>query len=96
MCVHTPGQGPDGEWLIGLPFRFEGRLWGLVADGDREPETALKLHGVALTHVGRELSAVADIQPVPQYARDLERFFRSHHNVRMVEADGPRNDAGTA
>ena len=85
---------PEEQRVVFDAFRFQGRLWNWEADNDRVPATELKIHGVALTRAGVELSAAVDVLPMGPFTKELQRFFKSH-NLRMVEVTDPGNDFGT-
>ena len=61
----------------------------------------LKIEGVALTHSGRELFRIVQVEPMDEYSAALAQFFKSK-GFRMVEIpDGqPRvvdvNDIATS
>ena len=64
------------DQLVQVPFRFQDRYWILVPDRPRSPDKIFKLSGVALTTSGRELSKVADVQPLDEFAREVMAHFR--------------------
>ena len=57
-----------------FPFRYQRHNWILVPTNGHK-EAALKLHGVALTRAGRQLSRVVECAPMNEYTRDLHKFF---------------------
>ena len=60
--------------IVRLPLRYQGQNWVLLpASGHKK--VALKLHGVALTRAGRQLSRVVECAPMNEYTRDLHKFF---------------------
>ena len=73
MCVAR--TGPGQQQVVDVPFRFQGCLWGLVTINDRDPSTEVKVHGVALTRAGVELSAAVDVLPMESFTRELKGFF---------------------
>ena len=82
MCVAR--TGPGQQQVVDAPFRFQGRLWGLVAINDQDPSTEVKVHGVALTRAGVELSAAVDVLPMESFTRELKGFFEMR-DLLMVE-----------
>ena len=48
----------------------------------------VRLHGVALTSSGRELSHIVHIEPTEEYTRDLIAFFKTK-NLQMTEVKTP-------
>ena len=80
-----------------FPFRFQDRYWILNPINERTPTKEFRLHGVALSQPGRELSKIVELKPVDKFSRDLDIFFESN-NLRMTEVEidrsgnyGPRN-----
>ena len=68
-------------------FQHQGREWALVSPSNQQAATSFKLHGVALTVSGRELSAVVDTIAVPGFLERLRKFFASKRlEVRDVTA----------
>ena len=72
-----------------VPFRFQGRYWALLAINGRAIGEEFRVHGVALTRVGEELSRIVDLEQMEQFAEDLERSLVSRHNLRMVQVPDP-------
>lgn len=64
-------------WTVRVPFMYQGRNWGLVPNDEEDDKVQKKLrvHGVALTVAGRELSRVIDLVSVPSYDEALVSFF---------------------
>ena len=71
-----------------LPFSFQGRYWVLIPPSERALGKDFKLHGVALTRSGQELSRVVDLAPMSEYAQALMEFFQTK-NLKMTEVGGP-------
>ena len=68
-----------------FPIRYQGQNWVLLpANGHKE--AALKLHGVALTRAGRQLSRVVECAPMNEYTRDLHKFFEKKR-LKMSRID---------
>ena len=65
-----------------MPMHYQSQKWALIPD---QPETdqspvyskELRLNGVALSRVGRELLPIVDIDPVDLYTKALEDFFKT-------------------
>ena len=79
------GRTGAGLQFVHIPVRYRDRYWVLKRTSGTPP-SEFKLHGVALTRSGVELSSVVDIQPVPEYSEALTKFFESK-NLRMVGVD---------
>ena len=73
--------------LVQLPFKFQGQFWVLKHINERELGTEFRVHGVALTRAGRELSKIVEIEPMPEFAQDLEKAFISKYKLQMVRQD---------
>ena len=69
-----------------LSFHHEEREWILVPEGSWAPDNGFKVHGVALSTSGKELSAVVEREPVPEYTAQLKEFFLKR-KLRMVLVD---------
>lgn len=77
-----PIQGPNAR--LHYPFRFQGKFWILNSTVQAATLNELKIHGVALTRSGQELSKVVELETVEQYALDLRMYFKKM-NLSMVE-----------
>lgn len=83
LCIARAGSGQQQE--VTVPFQFQGRLWGLTPiSDDISVKSKVKVHGVALTRAGIELSAAVDVLPAGSFTRELKGFFEGLH-LRMVE-----------
>ena len=71
-----------------LPFRHQGRYWGLKSSTERAEGNEFRVNGVGLSNVGQELFHIIDQVPVPQYTQDLKEFFKKQ-NLQMLEAPAP-------
>ena len=78
----------SGRKVVPVPFRFQGRYWAFEAFNGRTPGEEFKVHGVALTRVGGELSRIVDIEPMEQFFEDLKEALGSR-NLRMAEVPDP-------
>ncbi len=74
----------DPPHLAHIPFRFQNRYWRLVPIGKRDPNSEIKLNGVALTISGRELSNVIDLEPMDKFLHVLIGYFQQC-NLQMKE-----------
>ena len=71
---------------VRIPFSFQGRNWVLLPTTERAIAQELKIHGVALTRSGRELSRIVDLAPMNEYTQALTKFFKEK-NLQMIEVD---------
>ena len=69
------------------PFSFQGKYWILTSTVQAAPLEELKIHGVALTKSGQELSKVIELESVGDYAEKLQKYFLSME-LTLVEAAG--------
>lgn len=67
-----------------MPLTFQGRHFTLEPTDRTVVNKVIKMHGVALTKSGRELSKIVNVEPVGKYLQDLALFFQ-HRGLRMVE-----------
>ena len=67
-----------------LPFQHQGKYWILSPTPERNNNSDLRLSGVMLSRVGRELFRIVDQDPMPAYTEDLKKFF-AEQNLSMVE-----------
>ena len=81
MCVAQNG-------LINLPFKFQNDHWGLLSPTPRPVDQELRLHGVALSRSGRELSSIVDVEFNERYATALNTFFE-RQGLTMVKSSKP-------
>ena len=62
-------QVAHGMKQVVLPFRHQGTLWALEPHAPRKPGTEFRVHGVALSHAGREpeccINLLGVCSPVP-------------------------------
>ena len=58
-----------------LPFHHQDRKWVLLPDAPQDSTNELRISGVALSHVGKELSMIVEQEPVPKYTERLKKFF---------------------
>ena len=73
LCVAP--QYVEGRKPVTVPFHYQGELWVLVPESHRNPDAKFKVHGVALSLGGRELSRLVDQEPVSNYTELFSKFF---------------------
>ena len=66
------------------PFRHQGKFWALLPSSDRDNTPEFKLSGIGLSRVGRELFRIVDQDPMPEYTKDLKKYF-ADQKLQMVE-----------
>ena len=84
--VFPSGRNPV---KVGIPFSFQGRNWVLLSTTERAIGQELRIHGVALTRSGQELSRIVDLAPMNEYTQALTKFFKEK-NLQMIEIDSSR------
>ena len=67
-----------------LPFRHQERSWILFPLPEWNKGQELRISGVALSRVGRELFCIVDQDSMEDYTKDLKQFF-ARQNLQMVE-----------
>ena len=67
-----------------MPLIFQGRHFALEPTSRASVGKEIKMHGVALTKSGRELSRIVRVEPVDKYLQELDRYFHKR-GLRMVE-----------
>ena len=72
--------------LIRIPFSFQNRYWVLVPTSQHDWNKEFKLHGVALTKSGEELSRIVGLEPMEEFVRDLIKYFHKK-NLQMTEVN---------
>ena len=86
-CRASIGLSSNNEsQLIRTPFQFQGRYWVLTPKKSHAVGKIFKLHGVALTRVGRQLSRIVDSEPMNEYVQALLKFFETR-GLSMTETD---------
>ena len=89
ICVGIPGpsfgQNPS---VFRVPFRFQEKYWVLVPVDQIVTGAELRIHGVALTQAGGELSRIVKCQPMPIFHQVVADFFASR-NLVMTEVEDP-------
>ena len=66
-----------------LPIKYQCRQWKLVRSTENK-QSEFRIHGVALSMVGRELFSVVDQVENSTYTRNLNQFFEKK-NMKMVQ-----------
>ena len=69
---------------VTLPFRHQEQQWVLLPTADWKIREELKVSGVALSHAGRELFSIVDLNRMEKYTEDLKKFF-AEQKLQMVE-----------
>ena len=84
-CITVwPSEREEEMWVV--PFSFQGKYWLLKPMSKRNAKQEFRLHGVALTASGQELSMVVERSPDVAFADDLKQFF-STRKLQMVQVD---------
>lgn len=80
ICVaDTNNQFPSA-------FKYQGKSFGLLPQGERDQNASLLLHGVALSKSGKELLNVIDILSDENYTAELIEYFQNQ-KLQMVEVN---------
>jgi Protein of unknown function (DUF2806) len=74
--------------VVPLPFKYQGKLFGLIKNDEQYQNTEFRLDGVALSKSGKELLNVIDILPVEEYTMALKTFFENL-KFQMVQINIP-------
>lgn len=80
-CIEVSGEKIQG---ICMPLIFQGRHFTLEPTSKASFGKVIKMHGVALTLSGRELSKIVKVEPEVEYSQELARYFQQR-SLRMVE-----------
>ena len=81
VCQYEEGTNP-----VAFPFHYQGQSWVLIPESPWNPKRKFKVHGVALSLAGQELSRIVVCEPVPKYTELLSTFFQKK-KLRMELAD---------
>ena len=65
-----------GQPLLYMPFGYQGKEWVLRPTSKKKAGNKLRIHGVALTQSGRELSRIVEVEPVDEYSKELAEFLK--------------------
>ena len=85
-CRVLPGLE---QQAICVPFKHQGRYWLLMPVSNNARDVAnktIRVHGVALTQAGRELSTIVEVKPMAEYTARLAKYFGGQ-GFRMTEVD---------
>lgn len=74
--------------VLCMPLAFEGRHWNLTPISSESLGKKIKMHGVALTKAGRELSRIVKVDPVEKYSQELMRYFQQRGFQMLQGGDG--------
>ena len=72
----------------------QGVRWECDIQEKVKKSVSVKLHGVAITVAGCELSRVVSQEPLPKYTEALKRFLHGTFQLRMRHAEGAGADVG--
>lgn len=78
-----------GQQAVCIPFSHQGQYWSLMPtsnDVKSVLDNKIRVHGVVLTQVGRELSRIVEVTPMTAYTEKLARYFEGQ-GFRMTEVD---------
>ena len=88
MCIGIPKPSSGQSLLVNsTPFRFQKKYWVLTPSDQWVVENEYKVHGVAFTQVGKELSKIVECIAMPAYHQALVDFFLSQ-NLMMIKVNG--------
>ena len=73
-----------GKHTVFLPFGFQGKHWILMPKSNGKTGKNLRIHGVALTRSGMELSRIVEIEPVEEFSKALSQYLEKE-GYRMVK-----------
>ena len=76
----------DAQEVLRIPFCFQGKCWILAATSAGVHGKEFRLHGVALTKSGQELSRIIDVEPADQYSKMLRDYFKKNY-LQMMEVE---------
>ena len=80
-CVAVPGPEPQ---IACIPIGYQEKHWILMPISNDSIGKPLRIHGVAFTHAGRELSKIVKVEQIDQFSKELARFFE-RNGFRMIE-----------
>ena len=76
------------SWFPILELLHQEQRWILLPSGKQDKNQVFKWIGVELSQVGRELFHIVDQDPMPEYTKDLKKFFL-RQKLQMVEVPPP-------
>ena len=84
ISIDNPVGKPRQQFL--MPLNFQNRRWVLIPNGQLDlNKEEFKLHGVAMTLSGQELSKVIDLQPMEIFTQDLTKYFQMQKLIMIEE-----------
>ena len=81
LCIMGTVLSSLKQPISPIPFKYQNKLWILLPTKKRNPSADFRLHGVALTSAGIELSHIVDIEPMDEYTKDLIDFFKTKNLI---------------
>ena len=93
LCIGIHLPEPE-QGIFRHPFRFQGRNWVLKPITGRAASQEFKVHGVALTWSGMELSRIVDLEPMNEYMQALMEYFKSKRLQMTEVGDETKNGQG--
>ena len=82
-CIEVSVNGAEKQ-VYCMPLKFQGRHITLEPAFTASVNKVIKMHGVALTKSGRELSKIVRAEPVQKYSQGIVQYFQQR-GLRMVE-----------
>ena len=73
----------DSQGISGWCLQHQGASWDWDIEGEGRKSVPVKLHGVAMTVAGCELSRVVSLEPVEEYTEALKSFLERSFQIRM-------------
>ena len=77
----------------GIELHHQGVSWDCVIEQPNVDQKTAKVHGVAMTVAGSELSEFVSLEPMDAYTKALQRYLRRGFKLRMEPLQG--DGAGT-
>ena len=77
----------DDSQGISACLQHQGVSWAWDIEGEDRKSVPVKLHGVALTVAGCELSGVVSQEPVEEYTEALKAFLQRSFRLRMRQIE---------
>ena len=68
-----------------FPMSHQGKNWILLPLAENSG-AEFKINGPAMTQAGREIATLVDIEPAPEYTKDLQHYFRSRERL-LIETE---------
>lgn len=75
--------GDHSTPAVDADLHHQGICWDCDILTEGRKEVPAKLHGIALTVAGRELSRFVSSEPMESYTEALKRFFQRDFGLRM-------------